>query len=292
MKSVAGWFYVGWIVPGVIVALMPFPQSLQAVHYNVVICLSVAVYLLIAASMAHRVVCETLLSSSRQIWGCFVVVGALFACLYTAVYLGGGSSTIVDVVWSANLLFGATLLGGVLSSAVKRVGELVPVCLTAAVADAMSVAMGPTRSMAEDLVLYYQKGREGPLPLVDLLVVKTVLPGSAGSFPLFGVTDWILVVLLSAALLRMKKTDNIFPGAMDRRSRTHVSISALGLYCAVVLAQLAGVFVPAMVFIAVFFVVFLFAGHDLKHELKSIDVTYSAMFPLAVAALLLLIDID
>ena len=289
MKSVAGWFYLCWIVPGMIVALIPFPQSLPFVHCNVIISLSVAVYLIIASSMAYRVVCESFLLTSQQTWGCFLLVGALFACLYSVVYLGGGSSMTIDMVWSANLLFGATLLGGVLSSAVKRVGELVPVCLTAAVADAMSVTIGPTRSMAEDLVAYYHKGMEGPPPLVDLIVVKTVMPGSAGSFPLFGVTDWVLVVLLSAALLRMKKTDNIFPGAMNRRIRLYVPISALGLYCAVVLAQLAGVFMPAMVFIAGFFVVFLFAGHDLHHELKRIDVIYSAMFPLAVAALILLI---
>lgn len=292
MKSVVGWFYLCWIVPGVMIALMPFSQSITSFHYNVIIYLSVALSMVIASSMAYRVVCETFSLSSAEVWGYLILVGALFACLYTALYWDGGSSFGIDVVWSANLLFGATLLGGVLSSAVKRVGELVPVCLTAAVADAMSVAVGPTRSMAEDLVVYYHKGMEGPPPLVDLIVVKTAVPGSARSFPLFGVTDWILVVLLSAALLRMKKTDNIFPRAMNWRSWVYVPISALGLYCAVVLAQLTGVFIPAMVFIAAFFVVFLFARYDLQHELKRIDVTYSAMFPLAVAALILLIDID
>jgi|GEM_PF-4943749 len=291
MKSAAGWFYLCWILPGVVVALVPLPQSISSFHYNVIIYLSVAVYMVVASSMAYRVVCEIFSLSSRKIWGYFILVGALFACLYTAIYVGGGSSMGIDVVWSANLLFGATLLGGVLSSAVKRVGELVPVCLTAAVGDAMSVAIGPTRSMADDLVVYYSKGMEGPPPLVDLIVVKVVVPGSGKSFPLFGVTDWVLVVLLSAALLRRKKSDNILPLAMNRRDWFFIPVSALALYCAVLLAQLTGVFVPAMVVIAAFFVVFLFARYNLRDELKRIDVTYSAMFPLAVAALILLIDI-
>jgi len=292
MKSAVGWFYLCWILPGVVVALVPLPQPISSFHYNVIIYLCVAVYMVAISSTAYRVVCEMFSLSSAKVWGCFVLAGTLFACLYTAVYLGGGSSMGVDVIWSANLLFLATLLGGVLSSAVKRVGELVPVCLTAAVADTMSVAIGPTRSMTEDLVVYYRKGMEGPPPLVDLIVVKTAVPGSAKSFPLFGVTDWIFVVLLSTALLRMKKSDNIFPLALNRRSWFFIPVSALALYCAVVLARLTGVFVPAMVVIAAFFVVFLFVGYNLRGELKRIDVAYSVMFPLAVAALILLIDID
>lgn len=292
MKSAVGWLYLCWIVPGVVVGLVPLPQAISSLHYNVIIYLCVAVYLVIVSSAAYRVVCEMFSSSSGTVWGYFVLVGALFACLYTAVYLAGGSSMGIDVIWSANLLCGATLLGGVLSSAVKRVGELVPICLTAAVADAMSVAIGPTRSMTDDLVVYYRKGMEGTPPLVDLIIVKTGVPGSAKSFPLFGVTDWIFVVLLSTALLRMKKSDNMFPVALNWRSRFFVPVSALALYCAVVLARVTGVFVPAMVVIAAFFVVFLFVRHNLRGELKRIDVAYSAMFPLAVAALILLIDID
>jgi hypothetical protein len=82
---------------------------------------------------------------------------------------------------------------------VKRPAEIIPLGVVAALADLFSMLSGPTKHMAEEISTYYVSGMEGIPPFVDSLLIKIPLLGAGTLVPLFGVSDWIIVVFLTAA---------------------------------------------------------------------------------------------
>jgi hypothetical protein len=124
-----------------------------------------------------------------------------------------------------------------------------------ALVDGASVLAGPTRRIAESIETYYKGGMTGPLPAGDALLVKSAFWGSEHLLPLFGVSDWIMVVFLTAAALKFDLADNLAPtplGAMARRGRTALffPVAAAGLTLAVWVAQFSGRPLPALPLVA------------------------------------------
>lgn len=200
-------------------------------------------------------------------------------------------SLVIALLQSFFLLTGATLLGTLLSTAISRVGELVPLLLTAATADVVSVFFGPTKDMGEQLTAYYGSGTEGTPPLVDLFLLKTVAPGGYVQ-PLFGVSDWILVTLLSSAVLRLGESENLLerlPLLTSLRSTLFLPVTAAGLYVSLLAAGLLQLYVPALFFICLFFFIFLVFRCEVLHHLHSRDLVYSLVFPFVVAGFVLLL---
>lgn len=288
MKVLFFAFYLCWILLTFIFISIPtssyFGPFLHALLSSIVL----GVYLLILSSLAHEVIKKTVSLNRKEIAGYIVVVAILLIIflfgrqtqLYSSM-LGGALST-------ANLLFGATMLGSLLASAINRVGELVPVCITAAVADGISVSKGPTKTMIADITEYYTSGGEKAVPLVDFILVKIGIPGYDNLVPVFGITDWIFVVLLTAALHRLNLSDNVMPARLGVGGLLTVPVAALALYVTIIIAQLTGLFIPAMVGIAMLFLVFLIIRHDLLRKVKRTDIYYGVFFSGAVAVSLIL----
>jgi hypothetical protein len=155
---------------------------------------------------------------------------------------------------SGLLLLTATFIGAALARYVRRLWEIVPICLVMTAADLVSWYAGPTAGFAAQLQAYYQAPRGTP-PLIDMLLVKLAFPGLDRLAPVFGISDWIMVVFFALVAQRFALNDNLLGAAgsaLARRGRVggYLPVPVVALLLAVVLAQLTGFFLPALPLIA------------------------------------------
>lgn len=191
----------------------------------------------------------------------FVTSGALGFFLYMLMRDGTVKGGWIENIGTANLIVFACLIGSWMTHAVKRPSELVLVCSVVALADLFSVFAGPTKQLVEGLTTYYEQGMQGPPPLVDFILVKISVPGYSATVPLFGVSDWIILVFLTAALTKFGLSDNLAGiglTGMKKRKRLSLYIPAasVGLMASLLTAQMSGMFLPALPFVAAAFLVY------------------------------------
>ena len=237
------------------------------------------IYILLASSLTYQLILRLLQEKARFLYLCSTWSLVLFGIHYIYTVTLPDHLTIFSAISTANLLFFAVVLGVGLCSAIKRIGELVPVSITAAIADIVSVYKGPTEEMVEDIASYYQEGMEGSPPFIDFIVIKVGIPGITIPMPLFGVTDWILIVLFSATLKHLQKHDNLLDGIPLCKATVYLPITVVGLYVGLVTAAMAEAFIPAMPFIVIFFLVYLFLKEKVHRYIQKIDIIYSLVFP-------------
>jgi len=161
---------------------------------------------------------------------------------------------LISVIKSSLLLLIATITGAAMARYVHRLWEIVPVCIVMTLADFASWLYGPTAGFSQQIQQYYLRP-EGPPPLIDMVLVKFASPGSAGLAPVFGVSDWIMVVFFVIVANRYGVNDNLVgpPGevlARQGRIGRYLPVSVVALFSAIVLAQTTGLFIPALPMIA------------------------------------------
>lgn len=164
-------------------------------------------------------------------------------------------SQLLTVVKSSLLLLVATLTGAAMAKFVNRLWEVVPVCIVMTLADFASWLAGPTAGFVRQLEQYYLKPA-GPPPLIDMILVKLASPGASDLVPLFGISDWIMVVFFAIVAQRYGINDNLVGRGGETLARQgliglYVPVSVVALYVAVVSAQFTGLFIPALPVIAV-----------------------------------------
>ena len=157
---------------------------------------------------------------------------------------------LLAAIKSALLLLVGTLTGAALARYVLRLWEIVPVCIVMSLADLASWLCGPTAGFSKVIRQYYL-APEGPPPLIDMFLIKLVFPGSAGLAPVFGISDWIMVVFFAIVARRYAINDNLIgtPGetlARQGRIGRYLPISVAALFIAIVLAQTTGLFIPVL----------------------------------------------
>lgn len=162
--------------------------------------------------------------------------------------------SLLTVIKSGLLLLIATLVGAALARYVKRLWELVPICIAMTLADFASWSHGPTAIFSEQIRSYYLTP-EGPPPLIDMILVKLAFPGSANLAPVFGISDWIMVVFFAIVAHRHQINDNLLGPAGEEVARNrqpgrYLPVSVLALLLAILLAQTTGMFIPALPLIA------------------------------------------
>jgi hypothetical protein len=161
---------------------------------------------------------------------------------------------LLTVFKSALLLLVGTLVGTALARFVNRLWEIVPVCVVMTLADFYSWYAGPTAGFAEKIKQYYL-APDGPPPLIDMVLVKLAFPGSAGLIPMFGLSDWIMVVFFAVVASRHGVNDNLVGTRGETLARQgqagrYLPISLVALFAAVLLAQASGLFIPVLPLIA------------------------------------------
>lgn len=155
---------------------------------------------------------------------------------------------------SGLLLLVATVTGAALARYVHRLWEIVPICLVMTLADFASWLNGPTAGFKRQIEQYYQEPA-GPPPLIDMVLVKLVFPGPGGLAPVFGVSDWIMVVFFVIVARRQGVNDNLLGACGETLARQgrfgrYLPVSVTALFAATVLAQATGLFIPALPLIA------------------------------------------
>lgn len=201
---------------------------------------------------------------------------ALGAALFSRAH-GSGSTFFVQVLSTVNLLVLACLTGPWLTVALKRPSEIVLLAALVLSIDGISVLAGPTRTISNALKPFYKSGMKGPAPLSDMLIVKAAVPGLAQAMPVFGVSDWIMLVFFAAACARFKIRDNILGPGLDglirqnQPARPFLPITGAGLIAAVVTAQSLGLFLPALPFMALALMLYLIFFFPETRHLKQRD---------------------
>lgn len=177
------------------------------------------------------------------------------------------ASPLQAVLQSGLLLLVATLIGAALARYVKRLWELIPICLAMTLADFASWSQGPTALFSEQIKDYYL-APQGPPPLIDMVLIKLAFPGVANLSPVFGISDWIMVVFFAIVAHHHGINDNLLGPAGEklaqrRQAGRYLPISVVALLLAIVLAQVSGLFLPALPLIALI-MLFWFSGYYLK----------------------------
>lgn len=169
----------------------------------------------------------------------------------------GLKSNIITALSTATLVLLACVTGHWLVIPLKRPSEFIPIGVAVALSDIFSVFSGPTRTFAENISDYYQEGMTGPVPLVDFFLVKMPMPGNDYFMPVFGITDWVVVALLSAGALRFSMNDNVFSLAgstqAQNKSRAFFPVAGIGLILSIVAARSMNLYLPALPFIVIVF---------------------------------------
>ena len=161
---------------------------------------------------------------------------------------------------SGLLLFTGALIGVALARYVKRLWEVLPLSLVMMLADFSSWAVGPTAEFAREIEAHYLEP-VGPPPVIDMVLVKFSYPGAPGLVPVFGVSDWIMVVFFAAVARRYRINDNLFgppPSGHypDRLCGRYLPVAVVALFAAIMFAHASGSFIPALPLIALFVIAF------------------------------------
>ena len=161
-----------------------------------------------------------------------------------------GGQPLLTLIKSALLLLVATLTGAALARYVQRLWEIIPVCIVMSLADLSSWLYGPTAGFSREIQQYYL-APEGPAPLIDMFLVKLAFPGPAGLAPVFGISDWIMVVFFAIVSRRYAINDNLIGRSgktLAQRGRIgrYLPVSVAALFVAIVLAQTTGLFIPVL----------------------------------------------
>ena len=190
-----------------------------------------------------------------------VITLAMLAGYYSFVRYYDHKISLIHSLATANLIVFACFLGNWMVVPLKRPAEIVPLCVVAALADSFSVFSGPTKHMAASVSTYYEKGMAGIPPLADFLIVKIPLPYAEELVPFFGVSDWIVVVFLTATAYKFGLNDNIIGKGINNAKKTpkvlFFPIAAAGLCLAVVVAGATNIFIPALPFVVILYLCFM-----------------------------------
>lgn len=199
----------------------------------------------------------------------FISVAVFIGCLYG--HKIGMKTHLITIVHTANLLVFASLLGTLLVQAVTRLPDIFVVCVGFSLADIFSVLKGPSNELVRTLADYYQNGMEGTMPWVDWLLIKIPLPGTDFFHPVFGVSDWIAVSLLSASAVKLNLRDNLLGSDTDR-GILYLPVSAAGLSAALGAASLWNRVIPALPLICLLQSLFLLIFYPESRKLDRMDV--------------------
>ena len=220
-------------------------------------------------------------------------LGALtlvFILLYLLVDQADLKSNIITALSTATLVLFACVAGHWLVLPLKRPSEFIPIGMAVALSDIFSVFSGPTRNFAEDISDYYREGMTGPAPLVDFFLVKMPMPDHEYFMPVFGISDWIVVAVLSAGALRFDLSDNIFSlsGSTigQNRSRPFFPVAAFGLIFSIVIARSVNLYLPALPFIVIVFLGFMAAKYPAVRKLGPEEIRAMMIVGILMGALM------
>jgi len=279
--------YLLWIIPAILIFHLPAIYPSSEKFLNVTVLLMIPVFMTLGMYIAIRIIhfdqtWITDLRKPRALFLCMTFV--IWAILFYAERHGYMSNGLAGILGTANMLVASGFLGKGMSVAIKRPAEMIPVCMVAASADIFSILMGPTKKIADTIKTFYESGMTGPTPLADFFLIKIPIPGLTSLVPVFGVTDWILLIFISSSILKLDLNDNITGKALTqlnlrKRFFFYFPISAAGLYTGVFLAHITGLFIPGMPVMVLFLLPYLLFKYPDARKMTKSDILLTLGFP-------------
>ncbi len=218
-------------------ALIATPSMISSVR-NVEIYCGTIVTLLLFVIVGERYSKSISKSNHKKV---IFIVSSIIFCFLTQLNLHFSLQLWLEIVALFTL---SSLLAFYLSDSIKNPSEIILVLTTAAVADFMSTLWGPTEIAAEQLQEFYENPTVITEPLVNHFMLRIPVWSSRVVIPLFSVTDWFFVMFALASAKKCKIENALSIKYLP------VSIPLLGLLIGILFAQLSGLFIPGIVFIA------------------------------------------
>ncbi len=149
----------------------------------------------------------------------------------------------VNALHSGHLLIAGLWTARWMTRILEHPRDLIPLGTVMAAADLFSVFAGPGKDLAGTISRWYAGGKQGPVPAVEILLVKMPVPGAWDLMPVFGVSDWIIMVFLTAAARRFHLNDRI---RLPVRRTAGVPAAVAGCLLAVTAAWVRNIVLPAL----------------------------------------------
>lgn len=289
------WVAISWGGYG-ISGLLPQTLLVQPVISSLLFPLTALLFVLLGCqfNVVYFICAEKELQKKPLIrWFIMLFLLILSGLMYMAAVRWAIKTPVFYMAFTANLIVFANLLGAWLVKALKREAELILVCVVMGLADLFSIIRGPTRHVVEAITTYYESGMAGPPPVVDFLLIKIPVFGLDHLQPVFGVSDWIIIVFLSAATVLFRINDNLagkglFTMAAEDRPSLYFPVAGAGLAITIFIADLSHQFIPALPVIAGLFAFFLLIRYPAARQLRRSDWQVLGVFFGVMLGLLLL----
>ncbi|MFT5700288.1 MAG: hypothetical protein ACI8ZB_003160 [Desulforhopalus sp.] len=171
--------------------------------------------------------------------------------LFQVESIGSLTGVLAGIAGTTSLILFSCLLGSYLSQAIKRFAELIPVCSVAFTVDLYSVLKGPSKEIAIQIGDFYGGGAIGPVPYVDIILLKIANPATNHLIPIFGVSDWIFVVFITSTMQKFKISDSIIGKDINnvvnaQNMQFYFPLVSFALLVSIFTAYLFNVFIPAL----------------------------------------------
>lgn len=196
---------------------------------------------------------------------------------------------LAGIAGTTTLIIFASLLGSYLSQAVKRLPELIPVCSVAFTVDLYSVLKGPSKEIALQIGDFYSSGAQGTVPYVDIILIK--IPHLTVNYltPIFGISDWIFVVFLTATLLKFRVSDSVIGSDITTivdsdKCQFYFPLVSIALLTSIFIAYTANIFVPALPVITMIVLPWVIIKHPNILTMKASDY-YLTLIPPVLATI-------
>lgn len=196
------------------------------------------------------------------------------------------------ILGTTTLIAISCLVGSYLVQAINRLPELIPVCSVAFTVDLYSVLRGPSKEIALQIGEFYSNGTQGPVPFVDIILVKIPNPSVEYLVPVFGISDWIFITFFTAVMLKFQIADsttgrNIKDVVDTCKMHMYFPFVSCALLVSILAAYLFNAFVPALPIIITIVLPWLIAKNWALFNLKKTD-WYLTLLPLILAIVIFL----
>ncbi|MGL1933144.1 MAG: hypothetical protein OCC45_15525 [Desulfotalea sp.] len=287
-----GLISIVWIGPSIFLYLLNYTDaerlfSSQTMHYIVIglfiLLLStiMAIFFKIEISHLHK--------NNKLRRNLIIILIIARLLLFQVEGIDSFIGILAGIAGSTTLVIFSCLLGSYLSQAINRLPEIIPVCSVAFTVDLYSVFKGPSKKIALQIGDFYSNGAIGPVPFIDIILLKIPNPPALYLIPMFGVSDLIFAVFLSSVLLKFQISDSIIGKDLkdivhSQKMHFYFPLVSCALLISIVFASIFEMFIPALPVIIMIVLPWVIVRNFALFKLKRSDLVLT-LIPLILASI-------
>lgn len=286
-----------WVIPSTLLCLPDYSYiedflQLESLYLGFMVFFMV----IISNMMARYFIFESsAIRKDFQLRGTLLILAIIIRLiLFEVESMGSFIGITAGILGTADLIIFSCLLGSYLPEAIKRVPELIPVCSVAFFIDLFSVFQGPSKKIANLVKEHYVGGIKEEIPFIDMFLVKIPNPSVDYLTPIFGVSDLIFVIFISAVMLKFKIDDNMTGKSIGAivmskgNNFFYFPLVIFSLMAAIFMASWLNIFLPALPVIVMVTLPWVIINNSALFKLKKSDWILTFVPPVAILVLYLL----